>query len=451
MVMKMSRTVLISSVAVAVLASAGAVFAVISANDRPSPKRTAKIITAPKTTKALRNRRVHLGKANSNGQRNSQRRGAPARPNQDNLPYEPGELLVANAPSGFQAAAKTLGLTATRSTRRKGLGMTMQRLKQSRTGAAEPSIFTVRRRLQRRFPNMLVDVNQHYDLAAATSRRSAPKWKGKSWARWAMGWQNVPERYGANLSLGVIDTSVDASHPALLGKNIRFRSFHREGRKPSTSGHGTAIAAMLVGNASIDGWGGLVPGAKLFAANVFEVTKSGRTVSSLEAFMKAMDWMIVNEVQVVNLSIAGSSSQLMNAAVQKALYNNVVLVAAAGNFGRAARPAYPAAYRNVLAVTAIDRNLRSYNHANRGAYIDFAMPGVAAWTAVPGGGAYQSGTSFAAPFITALAGMELASSNKFPSLAMLTKRLSANSKDLGARGRDKTYGWGFVEYKPNCG
>lgn len=451
----MSRSVWISSIAVAVLAASGTLFAVLPVKDQPAAKSIDK--AAPAANKAqnpLRNRRVHLGKTNSNGQRNAKRRNALARADTANLPYEPGELLVANAPSGFKAAAMALGLTAIRSTRLKGLGMTLARLKQSRTGASEPSIFTLRRRLQRRFPSMLVDVNQHYDLAAAPAsnrRRTVPKWKGKSWARWAMGWKNVPERCGANLSLGVIDTSVDSTHPALLGRNIRFRSFHRKERKLSAPQHGTAIAAMLVGNASIDGWGGLVPGAKLFAANVFEVTRSGRTVSSLEAFMKAMDWMIIHRVQVVNLSIAGSASQMMDAAVQKAIDANMVLVAAAGNFGRSARPAYPAAYRNVLAVTAVDTNLRSYNHANRGAYIDFAMPGVAAWTAVPGGGAYQSGTSFAAPFITALAGMELAATNNFPSLAILTKRLSANSKDLGAKGRDNTYGWGFVEYKPTCG
>jgi subtilisin family serine protease len=321
-------------------------------------------------------------------------------------------------------------------------------------GPSEPSIFTVKRRLQRRFPGMLVDVNQRYDLAAAPpANRRAPslRWKGKSWARWALGWKKVPERCGANLNIGVIDTSIDTTHPALLGTNIRFKSFHRRGRKPSAPRHGTAFAAMLIGNASIKGWGGLVPGARLFAANVFDVTKSGRMVSSLEAFMKAMDWMITEGVQVVNLSIAGSSSPMMKAAVTKALNNNVVLVAAADNFGTLARPAYPAAYANVLAVTAIDAKLRSYSRANRGAYIDFAMPGVAAWTAVPGGGAYQSGTSFAVPFITALAGLELASAAKFPSLAILTRRLLANSRDLGPRGRDNTFGWGFVEAGPNCG
>ena len=345
-------------------------------------------------------------------------------------------------------------MTTAESTRLDGLGMTLRRLKQTRSGPSDPSILTIRRRLQRRFPGMLVDVNQHYNLAAAppiNRRGGTPKWKGKSWARWAMGWENLPERCGANLALGIIDTSIDASHPALLGKNIEFKSFHRAGRKPSPPRHGTAIAAMLIGNASIEGWGGLLPGARLYAANVFEVKPSGRLVSSLQSFMKAMDWMIINNVQVVNLSIAGSSSTMMKAAVHKALKNNVVLVAAAGNFGRSARPAYPAAYRNVLAVTAIDTNLRSYRRANRGAYIDFAMPGVAAWTAIPGGGAYQSGTSFAVPFITALAGLELASSNKFPSLAILTKRLAANSKDLGARGRDNIFGWGFVDYRPSCG
>ena len=146
---------------------------------------------------------------------------------------------------------------------------------------------------------MLVDVNQHYDLAAAPAfnrRRTAPKWKGKSWARWALGWENISEKCGANLSLGVIDTTIDTSHPALLGKNIQFKSFHRKQLKPSGSKHGTAIAAMLVGNSSSKGWGGLVPGAKLYGANVFGIKRSGRLVSSLSSFMKAIDWMILDKL-----------------------------------------------------------------------------------------------------------------------------------------------------------
>ena len=102
--------------------------------DQPAGKRTAKAAPAAKSTKPLRNWRVHLGKSQTKGQRNSQRRTTTAQTNADNLPYEPGELLVADAPSGFKAAARSLGLTTVRSTSLKGLGLTLQRLIQNRTG-----------------------------------------------------------------------------------------------------------------------------------------------------------------------------------------------------------------------------------------------------------------------------------------------------------------------------
>ncbi len=80
----------------------------------------------------------------------------------------------------------------------------------------------------------------------------------------------------------------------------------------------------------------------------------------------------------------------------------MVIVAAAGNGGPKAAPAYPAAYNDVIAVTAIDRAKRAYRRAGRGEHIDLAAPGVDVWTAasVPGARA-KTGTSFATPFVTA--------------------------------------------------
>ena len=82
----------------------------------------------------------------------------------------------------------------------------------------------------------------------------------------------------------------------------------------------------------------------------------------------------------------------------------VVFVAAAGNGGPDAPAGYPAAYDEVIAVTAVDRKGGNYDHANRGTYIDVAAPGVQIWTALPDGEeGLLSGTSFAAPFVTAVA------------------------------------------------
>ena len=105
-------------------------------------------------------------------------------------------------------------------------------------------------------------------------------------------------------------------------------------------------------------------------------------------------------------------------------------------------PSYPAAYEQVIAVTAVDKNLRGYIHANHGDYIDVAAPGVGIWTALPGVlEGYQSGTSFAAPHVTAI-------------LAAVHDRVEDKSKegflkalairDLGQAGRDRIYGQGLV-------
>ncbi len=135
--------------------------------------------------------------------------------------------------------------------------------------------------------------------------------------------------------------------------------------------------------------------------------------------------------------------------MQRASGRGLALVAAAGNGGAAARPAYPAAHPLVLAVTAVDKSLAPYDFANQGEYIDFAAPGVALWTARKSGGGQQSGTSFAAPFITAAVAIHLSSGVK-PESRTLRKALRRFTKDLGAPGRDTVFGWGLVRIRPNC-
>jgi subtilisin family serine protease len=135
--------------------------------------------------------------------------------------------------------------------------------------------------------------------------------------------------------------------------------------------------------------------------------------------------------------------------MERASERGLALVAAAGNGGAEARPAYPAAHPVVLAVTAVDESLEPYDFANRGDYIDFAAPGVRLWTAREKGGGLQSGTSFAAPFITAAVALHLASGVE-PDSRALRKILRRYTKDLGAPGRDAIFGWGLVRIRPNC-
>ena len=121
-----------------------------------------------------------------------------------------------------------------------------------------------------------------------------------------------------------------------------------------------------------------------------------------------------------------------------------------GNWGRSDKPAYPAAYSHVVAVTATKGAELIYSHANSGSYVDFAAPGVGIYTALPGGGGkLQSGTSFATPYITVMAAI-LSKAGKTPTSADLRKLLSTATKDLGKAGKDNIFGYGLVKARPAC-
>ncbi len=85
-----------------------------------------------------------------------------------------------------------------------------------------------------------------------------------------------------------------------------------------------------------------------------------------------------------------------------------------------------------------------------GEHIDFAAPGVAVWTAASVSGARpKTGTSFAAPFVTAAVAMMKASE---PELAaeMLRDRLTGHAEDLGDPGKDPVFGWGLLNARAIC-
>ncbi|PHQ70486.1 MAG: hypothetical protein COB97_04800 [Paracoccus sp.] len=129
---------------------------------------------------------------------------------------------------------------------------------------------------------------------------------------------------------------------------------------------------------------------------------------------------------------------------------SILLIAAAGNTGPAAPPAYPAAYPRVVAVTAIDRRGQVYRRAARGEHIDLAAPGVDVWTAASISGARtKTGTSYAAPFVTAAAALMLQADPTIGN-GRLRKRLLEGARDLGAKGRDPIFGAGLVMPPATC-
>lgn len=350
--------------------------------------------------------------------------------------YEKGELIVIDPPKRFTSGIRSLGYRVIETVNITGLKMVVKRLRVP-AGVSVPKAI---RQLRGRFPGVQIDANHQFDPSAGVEFP-------KKIARALIRWTKAPADCGKGVRIGMIDAGVDVNHPALKGQKIVYRSFHKKGRREGPKDHGTAVAAIMVGTPK---WGGLLPGAELRAANMFEYNEEGHKVGNAIGLLKAANWLINENVQIINLSVAGADNKVLRRIFQKALKQKLVLVAAGGNWGRSDKPAYPAAYKGVVAVTAISDQGLIYSKANSGKYIDFAAPGVRVYTAaLGGGGRLQSGTSFATPFITALMGLEI-SKGRAKTVAALDALLRKNVKDLGLPGRDDIFGWGFARRKPNC-
>jgi subtilisin family serine protease len=217
-------------------------------------------------------------------------------------------------------------------------------------------------------------------------------------------------------------------------------------RKSSDKDHGTAVAALLAGSPK-RGYPGLLPKAKIYVADVFRTDRRGESHTTATAIAEGINWLMERKVHVMNISLAGPANPLLEKTIKAAVAGGFPLVAAAGNDGPEAQPVYPAAYQGVIAVTAVDMRLRLYPHANRGDYITIAAPGVGIWTPDAEGGTYQSGTSFAAPFVSAVVASLHVREKTSSSVKDL---LAVSATDLGPPGKDRMYGWGLVQGSGIC-
>ena len=377
---------------------------------------------------------VRRGSGKASGRHSLRGRNGRPAPEDD---FEPGEILVSQMPRKFIANMATLKLKLIEKIAIKKLDLEVMRLQLPKGSSVKKMIG----KLISRYPSGVIDANHRYDLSATNTRLRFP--------RQVAGWAKVAANCGKGVRIGMIDGAVDVRNPALRGQNLVYRSFHDKSRNPSLDEHGTSIATLLIGKPMRNGWSGLLPGAQLFAAGMFEIDRQDKTVGNSTGLLKALDWLISNNVKVVNFSIAGADNKTVARAVKKARKSGMILVASVGNWGSKNKKAYPAAYREVVAVTAIGRRNKIFARANQGRYIDFAAPGEGVWVPVGPKGQLGDGTSYAAPFITVLAGLRVAQGLRADP-EILRRSLRRETIDLGKRGRDKVFGWGLVKVHPSC-
>jgi subtilisin family serine protease len=135
----------------------------------------------------------------------------------------------------------------------------------------------------------------------------------------------------------------------------------------------------------------------LLVADVFGSDPAGGNAGAL---VRALGWLAAQRVRVVAISLVGPDNALVARAVSQAQARGMHIVAAVGNDGPAAPPAYPASYANVIAVTGIDGRGRVLPEAGRARHLDFAAPGADMAAAGANGRlALVRGTSYAVPFV----------------------------------------------------
>lgn len=246
---------------------------------------------------------------------------------------------------------------------------------------------------------------------------------------------------GRAVRIAVIDTGVDAGHEALRAARLRVETV-LDGDKVTPGNHGTQVAGIIAASGKMTG---IAPEAELIAIEAFGPPKKGPARSTSYAILRALDRAYAARAQIINMSFAGGRDALMLEALDVLAEKGVVLIAAAGNEGPDAAPAYPANHPHTIAVTATDAQDAVFAKANRGSYVTLAAPGVQIFA--PGaGGTYlvDSGTSFAAAYASGAAALILQTRPGLKPHAV-QEVLVGTAHDLGRPGHDPDYGAGLID------
>ena len=208
---------------------------------------------------------------------------------------------------------------------------------------------------------------------------------------------------GDDVAVAVIDSKVDSTQPELAGAIAA--EYDAVGTPDAPHPHGTAIAGAIAAHAKLIG---VAPKVKLLVARVFSGSGDNAQGTTFN-ILKGIDWAAAQSARIVNMSFAGPNDPMVRNMIARAHARGIALIAAVGNAGPRSPPLYPAAYPDVIGVTATDIDDKPLPQANRGRQVAVATPGVEILAPAPAD-SYQvvSGTSIAAAHASGVAALLLA-------------------------------------------
>jgi type VII secretion-associated serine protease mycosin len=291
------------------------------------------------------------------------------------------------------------------------------------------------------------------------------KYEGRPWALQRVLLDELwKQSTGKGVRVAVIDTGVDIKHPQLrpavdagsgknmLPKNLKDENGNKiergkENGTTDTVGHGTKVAGIIAARPGKGtGFVGLAPDATIIPIQQNDADGHG----TAKTLAQAIDYAVDQKADVINISQdtanAVEPTPLLKNAVDRALAEEIVIVASAGNdgLGGNVKETYPASYDGVLAVASSDRNNERAAFSQSGDFVGIAAPGVDIITTVPGGGhCADNGTSFSAPYVAAVAAL-VKSKHKDWEQEQIVAQLQQTAERSTA-GHDRLVGWGVVD------
>lgn len=249
---------------------------------------------------------------------------------------------------------------------------------------------------------------------------------------------------GAGVTVAVIDTGVDATHPDLVGRVLPEIDLVPDAEPgPDLLGHGTRVATLIAGGLNGVGMAGVAPQAKILPVAALDPIGYGDTSTVARAIIAAAD----AGARVINMSLGGPDRDaVLDRACAYAHSKGATLVAAVGNsYEDGNEIQYPAASPYVLGVASVDSTGTPSVFSNTGSYVDLAAPGQSILAGMPGGGFnIETGTSFAAPHVAGTLAL-MASANRSLTATELTALVALTADDdISGNGRDDELGFGVV-------
>lgn len=224
------------------------------------------------------------------------------------------------------------------------------------------------------------------------------------WNRRMVNAKDTDSQSNCKIKVAVLDSGIDWGNDINLVYQVSLVPGEEEMTQifMDGSGHGSSVASLIAANKNEKGITGINPNVDIYSYRVLDDANQAPVSRVIEAIYMAID----QNVNIINMSFGmADSSEALEEAIHIAKEKGILIIAAAGNTGEKGVQ-YPAAYEEVMAVGAVNKDGEVEDYSAKGREVEVVAPGeLVKTTGFIGSEEVTSGTSLAAPQVTAVASL----------------------------------------------